>query len=423
MDRVRRVRGVVFQSALKRLMLGCLVAVLMASGSAAESRLFSSGGGMGSYYHSFLTSSEAAGLNENRFATVRTITNSGETSEGEWVVNCNEQYPQVVTPDDRNIELSLAEDPPSATQMPHELWWAVCRREFSKFSYDISESPARIEQGKTGSITLADGRKVGYEALSTEDANLLGSLTKIRLDAGRAGRKQDIAFVYCSSSVPTVSWTDEHVELSVADQAGHYDASTVMISDAVYALACGTDDPAVGEATFAAPETPPEALITKDSSQDADAVSQPVAQASIPKAGLTFRGISLNQSLEQIRQDLPSGFELVQITDFYQISSKSEWFCGAIYLEGNAVREFTLAPCYFELDEMIAADVFAKLITEHYGVAMIPGVSKELNSNLKFEDTFVYRGEADTGETLIVKPSLSGVQAILSVFKEKKGVF
>lgn len=207
----------------------------------AEPRLFSSGGGMGSYYHSFLVSKEATGLEENQFVNVRTINNSGQVADAEWMVNCNESYPQAVDPNGESIQLSLTEDPPSATQTVHELWWAACRGKFEKYSAGLLRAP-NLQVGATDSITITAGRKMAFKVLPPGEAGLVKSLARIRFLEGRSGKGQEIAFVYCSDSIPTVSWPDKLVELEVVDDPGRYDRVTAQASKALYRVLCIKSD-------------------------------------------------------------------------------------------------------------------------------------------------------------------------------------
>lgn len=204
----------------------------------AEYRLFSSGGGMGVYYNAFILSTKAAGIGDHYIAAIRLVDNSGEVSDSDWVVNCNEGYPQVLRPTGENVEISLSEAPPSATRTSNDLWWAVCKNEYQRFSRGESDTyPLRLKLGATGQLPLASGSSFGYQMLPLGDAAVMQGLAKLLVtDSGRAEPAE--VFVYCSRYVPTVYWPGRMIELTIADDDGRYERDTVFRSRSIYTAVC-----------------------------------------------------------------------------------------------------------------------------------------------------------------------------------------
>jgi hypothetical protein len=135
---------------------------------------------------------------------------------------------------------------------------------FEKYSYGSLEISARVKPGETGFVTFENGRRVGFEALPTGKAALVPALAKIRLSEGRVAGKREVVFVYCSESVPTVSWPDKLIELSVVNEPGRYERATVTASNAVYKLACGKRLPTIQKPSAVAATAPNSALGSPD---------------------------------------------------------------------------------------------------------------------------------------------------------------
>lgn len=391
----------------------------------AEPRLFSSGGGMGHYDHYYLVRSEPAGLNNN-IALVRTVNNSGEVAEDEWIVNCNDTFPQVVDPSGQNLPLSFAVRPPKTVQTQYELWWAVCRKQFEKHAESSAESPSRLHAGQTGSIAFGDGHRVDFEVLPAGEAALVASLAKISLVQGRAGKGQEIVFAYCSDSVPTVKWPEKLIELSVADDPGRYETATVLDSQAVYRLACGGGPSTnaylteIGRSASVDAEKAVDAGGQASKAGASPVVHQPHDGDQIRVAGgvSSFRGISLGMSLSEMHNNI-SGLKVFNNTIspggadiFFQKDESFLSGCGSAYLKNGVVYKFVFLKCYFDLNNYGTSE-FARKISDAYQVDLRPGVK---------DNRMVYEGETANEHISIYQDITSGASGV-EVTQRLSGTF
>lgn len=455
---------------------------MISSVAQAKPRLFSSGGGMGGYYHSFLLKNESTGLNENQMATVRTVNNSGRVTDAEWVVNCNENFPQVVRPSGQSIALTLTDPPPSATQTDHELWWAVCRKVFEKYSKGSLGALALLRPGDTGSFTNVAGRKISFKVLPLGKAALVPSLVKIRLSEGATAGKEEVVFVYCS--VPTVQWSDMKwpVELSdVVDETRRVGRARVMTSNAVYKVACkdglqrpvAVADAALGAEQSAGPsvnqsqqsegtktaqssgeggadgfqtnqklpgvatadiDTGRPVGTSEDQNQKSDGIkiAQSSGEGGVSASGgdhTSWRGTFLGQNENDVKKALAGhfsvGFEKSEALGGPAVTAMSDdKTCGTFTLKDDVVHSMSLNACFFSLNENMSDREFAQIILDHYGSEN--GIqSLEATEPGDFQKAFgvsvVYKGNTSHGEVLSIFKTMGSV--VLNVDVQQKGEF
>lgn len=126
-----------------RLLISVVISSSLTLGAISASyadRFIAAGGNMGGYYQAYFVSKEDLRLGESWIANIKKIGNDGTVSVREYIVNCNNTMPHVVTPFETTFEIDLYTDPPSATQLEHEIWYAVCVGNFGVFSYDEADN-------------------------------------------------------------------------------------------------------------------------------------------------------------------------------------------------------------------------------------------------------------------------------------------
>lgn len=188
-----------------------LLFVLIGSVEAAP-RIFSAGGSKGLYYEVFLLYSEPTELHDNHFAVVRWIDNTGEVWDGEWIVNCNEGNPQVLSPSNKTVYIDTLSEPGNATRGSYDLWWTICRNQYMKFS-DRTPDRLLVSPGELVSF-IHDKKTINVSVMSLGKAALMSNLAKVQIYGWVKTKKPETVFVYCAHGIPTVTWPGKHIELS-----------------------------------------------------------------------------------------------------------------------------------------------------------------------------------------------------------------
>jgi hypothetical protein len=128
--------------------------LLSAAAVAAEPKLFSRAG-YGQKFDAYLVSKESTGLGKNHFANVRFVSQGKKSSTAEWIVNCNQGFPQVVSPSNINTFLKVKERPAAKDRFKYELWFAVCE---GKTQHATEQTPQPSEDCPVDRLVFRDDR-------------------------------------------------------------------------------------------------------------------------------------------------------------------------------------------------------------------------------------------------------------------------
>ncbi|MBJ6134650.1 hypothetical protein JAU75_17550 [Ochrobactrum sp. Q0168] len=210
-----------------------LAAIGIVITGSAHAQFFSSGGRSGYASELFLQKVEKAGIEDNYIATVITYDNRAQKKTSDFVVNCNQYMPQVLTSDNINHSIDIKNDPSSAGKTIWELWHAVCKKDFAKIS---KRPPLQDNLAKVDITTEPEfnGTPYSLHYQSLDYSKNLSNMVKV--DAFEARKKLfDTAYIHCDEDSATVYWKRQKLLIGVND-AVEYDLNSKIKDEELIAL-------------------------------------------------------------------------------------------------------------------------------------------------------------------------------------------
>lgn len=233
-----------------------LAALLLSGTYPAFAQSFALEGRSGNYAEFFLQTVEHAGIEDNRIATVIGSDNRGKRDTSEFVVNCNDTMPQVLSPDDVTSKIDIRSEPSNADRMIWQLWFAACRKEFGKLSAR-PDIPKRLF-GLNMETKLDANRKSYAVKLSSLDySKTLANLVKVEMLTGNK-KPVETAYAYCDEDSATVYWQQKKsligIEQTLSEELNERsDKSLATLSNAVWKAGCEEPDQNTSKVSATAP--------------------------------------------------------------------------------------------------------------------------------------------------------------------------
>ena len=222
-----------------------LAALVVSAAYPAFAQSFALEGRSGNYREFFLQTVEPAGIEDNRIATVIGSDNRGRHETSEFVVNCNDTMPQVLSPDDVTIKIDIRSEPSNADRMIWQLWFAACRKEFGKLSAR-PDIPTRLSGLNMETKLEANSKSYAVKLSSLDYSKTLANLVEVEM---RTGKKKPVetAYAYCDEDSATVYWKQRKsligIEETLSEELNERsDKSLVNLSNAVWKAACEASD-------------------------------------------------------------------------------------------------------------------------------------------------------------------------------------
>lgn len=218
-----------------------LATLLVSSAYPALAQSFALEGRSGNYREFFLQDVELAGIEDNRIATVVGSDNRGRHETSEFVVNCNDTMPQVLSPDAVTSKIDIRSEPSNADRMIWQLWFAACRKEYGKLSARPAISK-RLSSLNMETKLAANNKSYAVKLSSLDYSKTLANLVKV--DVQTVNRKPvETAYAYCDVDSATVYWQQKNslvgIEGTLSEELNERsDKGLVTLSNAVWKAAC-----------------------------------------------------------------------------------------------------------------------------------------------------------------------------------------
>ncbi|MEN5275681.1 hypothetical protein ABE527_01900 [Brucella sp. TWI432] len=241
---------------IKRASFIGLATLLVSSAYPAFAQSFALEGRSGNYSEFFLQAVEPSGIEDNRMATVVGSDNRGRHETTEFVVNCNDTMPQVLSPDDVTRKIDIRSEPSNADRMIWQLWFAACRKEFGKLSAR-PDIPTRLSDLNMETKLEANSKSYAVKLSSLDYSKTLANLVKVELRIGN-NKALETAYAYCDEDSATVYWKQKKSLIGIEETLSkelneRSDKSLVTLSNAVWKAACEEPDQNTSKVSAIAP--------------------------------------------------------------------------------------------------------------------------------------------------------------------------